>query len=181
MWYNNDMNSLAITMLNAIAGLLMALHASNASPAALQTGLTLAENGMQLATQASANVPFVVPQNNSIWPNITDLVNAAYRDSNGNWVALGSTVTLIESYTSFGDLNHDGIDDAAVIVSKPDASGGQHYFLVAMLNQGGVMFDVAEFPLGNTLNVTTHSVTPAGTIMLNNTQYALFGTSLSEI
>jgi hypothetical protein len=96
-------------------------------------------------------------------------------------VRLGSGVTLLQQYTSFGDLNHDGADDAAVILAKPStaggAEGGESYFLAAMLNQGGVMFDIAELPLGSTANINSHQIA-SGTIILGSNQYKLLGTDL---
>lgn len=141
--------------------------------------INVAENAVQMAAQAGAQIDFTVPKNDSIWPNAKDLRNAAYRDAAGRWVRLGSAVSFLDQYTSFGDLNHDGMDDAAVILNEPDAQGDAHYFLAAMLNQGGVMFEAAETPLGGTLNVATHGIN-AGKIDINGKQYRLFGVSLEQ-
>jgi hypothetical protein len=170
------------TLLNTLSAFLLVLQGSHASPAAQQTAINIAENGVQLAAQAVAmpHIPFAIAPNDSVPPNIADLGNAAYRDGDGNWVRLGNGVNLIEGDTSFGDLNHDGVDDAAVIVEKPSSGGGVNYFLDAMLNQGGIMFDIAEVPLGAALTVTSHEIVP-GTIFINDQQYQLFGTQLSAI
>lgn len=170
--------SSTLSLLQALAAMLAALHAQpSPSPAALQSAVNLANRSVEIVAQANAQIPFAVTANDGVWPNMRDLQNAAYRDANGNWVRLGPSVALIQEDTSFGDLNGDGLDDAAVIVNKPDASGGAHYYLVAMLNQGGVMFDVAERSLGSSVNITTHRITN-GVITLGDASYQLIGTTL---
>jgi hypothetical protein len=139
--------------------------------------VNIAGNAIQIVTQATAQIPFTVTQNNSIWPNIDGLYNAPYRDAKGNWVRLGSTVSLLAQYTSFGDLNNDGFDDAAVIVNKPAADGNPRYFLAAMLNQGGIMFDIAELPLGKKININSHRVT-SGQIIIDGKRYELWGNKI---
>lgn len=172
------MNPAAILSLLQITAAMLTTAQGGAMPAAnVQSIITISQHSIQLAAQSEANIPFTVTPNNSMYPNINDLDSAAYRDTNGNWVTLGPSVILSGGDTSFGDLNNDGIDDAAVVVNKPDAEGNPHYFLDAMLNQGGVMFDIAELPLGTTDNITTHRIV-SGTIMLNNSSYTLFGDAL---
>ncbi|HEX4104504.1 MAG TPA: hypothetical protein VHZ04_03480 [Candidatus Paceibacterota bacterium] len=173
--------SSTLSLLQALAGMLALLHGAPTAPASstLQSAVNLATRSIQLVAQADAQIPFTVIPNDGMWPNVNDLENAAYRDASGNWVRLGPTVSLIQADTSFGDLNGDELDDAAVVVNKPDATGSPHYYLVAMLNQGGVMFDDAELSLGSTVNVTSHDIT-SGIITVNGQQYALFGTALSQ-
>ena len=173
--------SSTLSLLQALAAMLTLLHGAPTPPSSstLASAVGLANKTIQIVAQANANIPFAVAPNDGTWPNINDLENAAYRDANGNWVRLGPSVSLIQGDTSFGDLNGDGLDDAAVIVNKPDAYGSPNYFLVAMLNQGGVMFDDAELPLGSALNVTSHNIT-AGVITINGQEYSLFGTVLSQ-
>jgi hypothetical protein len=181
-----------IPFLKALTAFLLTIQGASLAPSAAQNAVNIAENGVQLAAQAIAaqQIPFTVPQNDGVWPNIKDLGNAAYRDGNGGWARLGPSVSLLEQYTSFGDLNHDGSDDAAVILAKPAEANttaattsannpGEHYFLAAMLNQGGTMFEVAELPLGNTLSIVSHSIA-SGTIIIDGKQYKLFGINLSE-
>ena len=115
-----------------------------------------------------------MPQNDSAWPNAKDLKNAPYIDASGHWARLGKTVELLDGNTSFGDLNRDGMDDAAVIVNRPLSNGTPNYFLAAMLNQNGIMFNIADFSLGTSINITSHSVT-GGIILLNGDHYELLG------
>ena len=104
---------------------------------------------------------FQVPPNDSVWPNIKDLSNAPYIIGPGQWSQLSRNgpTSAAGKYTSFGDLNHDGSDDAAAIVNRPTASGTPNYFLAAMLNQGGIMFNIADLPLGTSLNIASHTIT----------------------
>lgn len=166
-------------LLSVLFAMLTAFHSSQASPAVLKNVVTIGEQGIQLAAQAGQVVPFDVPKNNSIYPNIKDLAQAAYRDANGHWVPVGSSVMLLGEYTSFGDLNKDGIDDAVVVIKKTSPLG-QSYFLAAMLNQGGVMFDVAERPLGSTIAITTHKIS-AGEIDIDSARYILFGIEIQQL
>lgn len=144
------------------------------STAFMQQAVHFGSGAVQVATQATAPVDFSIPQNDSGWPNTKDLAQAPYLDAPGHWAPLGATVKLIEADTSFGDLNGDGLDDAAVIVNRPSSNGAPNYYLAAMLNQGGIMFDVADLSLGTVLDIATHSVSH-GNILLNNISYELLG------
>ncbi len=172
--------ALALSLLQAASAMLLGAQHAALPPSTIQGIINTAENAVQLAAQEGVSIPFILTKNDSIWPNAKDLHNAAYRDPQGNWVRPGSTVVLLDQYTSFGDLNHDGADDAAVIVNKPGADGTPHYFIAAMLNQGSVMFDIAELPLGENLNITDHRVTD-GKIVIDGKQYHLFGISLTAL
>jgi hypothetical protein len=104
-------------------------------------------------------------------------MNAPYIDAPGHWTRLGNTIQLFTGDTSFGDLNHDGLDDAAVIVNRPSSNGTPNYFLAAMLNQNGIMFNIADFPLGTNIDIASHSIVQ-GTILLNSNSYELLGNTI---
>jgi len=174
-----------IALLQATSALLVFAQGSRATPALMRSAVNIGSHSVQIVAQVRAPIDFAVTPNSSIWPNINDLVNAPYLDANGNYMRLGSdaagtasTVSLLEQYTSFGDINNDGVDDAAVIVNRPNAAGTPNYFLAAMLNQGGIMFNITDYPLGNTINITTHKVI-SGNIMIDGKQYDLLGDQLS--
>jgi len=166
-----------LALLQAAASVLTLAQAHNAKPAFMQEAVNFGSNAVQVVTQAAAPVSFAVPQNDSIWPNAKDLVNAPYIDGSGRWVRLGPTVQALFEDTSFGDINHDGFDDAALIVNRPSAGGTPNYFLAAMLNQGGILFNIADLPLGPGLTVTSHSIA-SGTIFLNGNAYSLLGNTI---
>ena len=166
-----------LALLQAAASVLTFAQGHTATTAFAQQAVSFGSNAVQVVTQAAAPVGFPVPRNNSIWPNIQDLAGAPYIDASGHWVQLGQTVQLAPQYTSFGDLNNDGVDDAAVIVNRPSSGGAPNYFLAAMLNQGGIMFNVADFPLGTSINIASHSVAGEA-ILLNNERYELLGNTI---
>jgi len=168
-----------LALLQAAASILTLAQSHTASVAFQQEAVNFGSNAVQMVTQAAAPVGFQVPKNDSAWPNVKDLMNAPYIDTPGHWAPLGATVQGVFQYASFGDLNHDGVDDAAIIVNRPTANGTANYFLAAMLNQGGIMFNIADAPLGATINITSHAIA-SGTIILNGTHYTLLGNSITQ-
>lgn len=177
------MNTSALLALLQAAAAVLAFaqsHAATASPTLTQSAINFGSNTVQIVTQAAAPIDFQVPPNDSVWPNIKDLSNAPYIDGPGQWTHLGATVQLLPEYTSFGDLNNDGMDDAAAIVDRPTASGAQNYFLAAMLNQGGIMFNIADFPLGSNLDIASHTISN-DVAWLNSDRYELLGNTITQI
>ena len=165
------MNTASLLALLQLTATILTSHAPT------QATVNLASNIVQLVTQASAPINFAVPRNDSMWPDMKDLLYAPYISAPGQWSNLNSSVRILPEYTSFGDLNRDGSDDAAVIVNRPTTDGTPNYFLAAMLNQGGIMFNIADFPLGKNLNFASHTIT-AGVAQLNNDSYWLLGNTL---
>ncbi len=168
-----------LALLQAAAAVLTFAQSHAPSAAFAEQAVNFGSNAVQLVTQAAAPINFSVPANDSIWPNIKDLLGAPYIDGAGHWTRLGSTVQLIQEDTSFGDINHDGMDDAAVIVNRPSADGAPNYYLAAMLNQGGIMFNVADFPLGASMNIASHTVAN-GIISLDGAHYGLLGNTIQK-
>lgn len=118
--------------------------------------VSLGSRTVQIATQAAAPISFVVPANNSIWPNLNDVLVAPYLDANGKYVRQGASAKLDQGSLSFGDLNDDGLDDAAAIVTRPAANGATESVLAMFLNQKSIMFNIADLSLG-TSPVTLYS------------------------
>lgn len=174
------MTATILAMLQTVAALLAGAQAPNTSLAAMQRAINDAEQTLQVIAQAEAKIPFSVKKNDGIWPNIQDLANSPYLDADGNYVPLGQGVKLVEADTSFGDLNADGLDDAAVIVDKPTPSGTPNYYLAAMLNQNGILFNIADLPLGTSTNIIAHSIKD-GQIILDGAHYELVGTALIKL
>ena len=175
-----------VVMLTALA------NNPQATPAELQQGIMKASQTIQLnyQIQAMAKIPFPIPRNKSNWMNIDDLATAPYLDTNGIYTQLGTGVALVEEDTSFGDLNGDGLDDAAVVVQKTDVSGHTTIALAAMLNQNSIPFDIADVTLGKNVKIFSHHVISGGTLVLdlqidNNPratyQYQLVGIQLMKI
>jgi hypothetical protein len=130
----------------------------SASLAAQKQAVLAGSQVVQVATQDLANINFPVPQNDSIWPNVKDLENAPYLNVSGQWIRLGQGVQLISSSTSFGDLNGDGLDDAVAVVQRSLPNGSMDFALAAFINQNGILFNIADAPLGTSVQVYSHSI-----------------------
>lgn len=155
-------------LLNLTAALLTGVqNNTQTSPAAAQQAVAIANQTVQLSTQAMATIPFAVPRKSGIWTNIDDVKSAPYLDFTNRYTPLGKAVSLIEEDTSFGDLNNDGFDDAAVVVQRTDANGATTIALAAVLNQSGSMFNIADLPLGKTVEIFSHHVISNGIIELD--------------
>lgn len=176
------MNIIAmLALLQAAASLLVSVQQNpQTAPAVMQNAVALAGNTIQSVVQANAKIYFAVKENSGIWPNIDGLLNAPYLDSENNYVRLGSSVLLLQGYTSFGDLNNDGFDDAAAIVNKPAGDGTPRYFLAAMLNREKILFNIADFPLGNSVDIDSHRVID-GKIVIDGSKYELVGKELKKV
>ncbi len=94
----------------------------------------------------------------SIWPNYEQLLSAFYLSRDGKRVHLNNGVWLAEDSLSFGDINEDGIDDAVVILKMDDEKGERNYWLGAMLNKAGVLFNIVNTPIGKNIEVYSHHV-----------------------
>ncbi len=185
------MNTSIIVLLQLATSLLLAVqHNSQLPQDVRQRMVLLAEQAMQVSAQAGATIDFPVPQNSSAWPNVTELGSAPYIGIDGKFVRQGPTLTVLNAYTSFGDLNGDGVDDAAVIVKRTDGMGATSFALAAMLNQGGILFNIADVPLGNTEpQIYDHNI-QNGIVTLDIqvdgqprtvAHYALFGNNFSKV
>ena len=103
-------------------------------------------------------IGFSIPADTSIWPTIGDLYQTAYRAADGSWVPLGDGVQFAEAAISFGDINNDGMDDAAAVIVQTASDGSTRYALAAMLNQNNILFNIADLPLGNAVEVSSHGI-----------------------
>jgi hypothetical protein len=183
------MNTAIAGLLQVTAALLLGVqHNPNISLAAQKQAVLVGGQVVQISTQALANINFPVPQDSSIWPNIADLQNAPYLNASGQWVQLGQGVKLVSSSTSFGDLNNDGFDDAAALVERSLPDGSSDFALAAFVYQGGILFNVADAPLGTSVQVYDHSIQngqlvidmQAGGQTRAVRHYTLLGNALSE-
>jgi hypothetical protein len=183
--------TLFLALLQAAAALLTGIQNNpKVSPAVAQSAVTIAGIAVQQTVQARAMAmaPFPTPENDGAAPNMRDLGNAVYLDANGNYVPLGgSTVGIIQDDTSFGDMNGDGSDDAATIVERMTASGTAQYALAVLLNQDGIMFNIADVPLfsGNAsvppFQVVGHNIIQGGNLVMNiNPESSFSATSVTS-
>jgi hypothetical protein len=146
-------------LLNLAASLLLRTQQAPAlSPSSTAAIVGIANRSVQLAAQAEAPIDFVVPKNTDMWPTVGDLMQSAYRNADGAYVHEGPSATLVQSTVSFGDLNGDGFDDAAGIVELPGPGSVPAPYLAMFLNQNGVMFNIADLPLGASTTVYSHHI-----------------------
>lgn len=206
------MNASMIALFQVLVSLILSLQNSpKTTPAMVQAVAAITKQAVQISNQVQAMgtgtavmAPGVTPTTTStaslvttasaptgtIWTSITQLRNASYLDANGKLTPLGTGVALVESDTSFGDLNNDGYDDAAVIVQSTDSQGNTTFELAAMINQkNGTVANVADISLGKNVQVFSHHVESAGVIVLNaqignqpaaTTTYQLVGNQLMK-
>lgn len=164
------MNTSILALLQVAAALLTGIHGKSVMPlAAQQRIVTLAGQVVQISTQAEAVIPFSVAPNDSLSPSYTDLLRAPYLDASGKYVQQGpsSTVKLEDNYISFGDLNGDVVDDAGVVVRRTAPDGTVSYAIAAMLNEGGILFNIADYPIGSTMpTINSHAIV-AGMLVMN--------------
>jgi len=149
------MINLASQLLGVATSLLLAIQGQPNMPADVSANaLRLASQSIQLSSlvviydTGKAQAP-----STNIWPSSNRLANSKYLDRSGNLVSPGGPIAVMDSYTSFGDLNGDGLDDAAVIIREVD-----EYVLAGMVNQSGILFNVGRLPLGKSLFMYDHRV-----------------------
>ncbi len=63
------------------------------------------------------------------------------------------TVDFVKDFYAFGDLNGDGVDDAAVFLAENSGGSGVFTYVAAMLNQNGVPVNAGTAFLGDRSNL----------------------------
>jgi hypothetical protein len=187
------MNITTIALLLQITSSLLSGAHNNAAMSATTTAqvVALGNRTVQIAAQAIAPVNFAVPANNSIWPNVNDLLAAPYLDAHGNYVQEGSSAKLDQGSISFGDLNNDGLDDAAAIVTRPAPGDATESVLAMFINQNNIMFNIADLSLGTApVTIYSHHVVSGGLLTIDmqaaggmraTTTYQLLGNQILKV
>jgi hypothetical protein len=104
------------------------------------------------------NATYMLP----FYGNTVTLTNGGYQEGSGAEI---TSVTMTESI-AFGDLNGDGLEDAAVILVENGGGTGQFKSVVAMINQGGVPVQAGVAQLGDRVQVNSLAI-QAGRVMLD--------------
>ena len=89
----------------------------------------------------------------SLVPEGVRLSNGRFREAAEADSVATITVTLQDSLTSVGDLDGDGVVDAAVVLIASGGGSGSFRELAAVLNQDGTPRHVASAPLGDRVRV----------------------------
>ena len=132
---------------------------------------------MRIAGENTPNNTVAVPSF-----SITTLDNSAYRVDktviklhNGEYIKTSGIkdnsqppydfrVELITAAS--GDLNNDGISDAAVVLAGDGGGSGAFYYLAAIVNQDGEPLNVDTVLIGNSVDIKSIKIT-SGTIALD--------------
>ena len=131
----------------ALAGALLTALVAGALPAAASPAAQSAE----LTAEALANATY--SSDYAATGEIT-LVDGQAEEEIAPGSASKLVVTLIEP-TAFGDLNGDGVDDAAVLLASNSGGSGTFIDLHAVLNENGEPVDAASAFLGDRVQVNS--------------------------
>lgn len=93
------------------------------------------------------------------------LTDGTYREKYQPGAATELVISLYPKY-ALGDLNGDGIDDAAVILVANPGGSGTFYDLAAVINQNGTPTNVASQLLGDRVQIKSISI-KSGEIVLD--------------
>ncbi len=97
-----------------------------------------------------------------VYNRTVTLVNGTYSEGSGS---SAFSVQMLNVY-SFGDLNGDGKDDAAIILAENDGGTGVFESLIAVINQGGTPHQESQKQLGDRVQMNTVDIS-SGVIHLN--------------
>ncbi len=91
------------------------------------------------------------------------LVDGEYRETFDDTTA-ELVINLVGNMTAFGDLNGDGVEDAAAVLLSSPGGSGAFFDLAAVINQDGQPLHVATKFLGDRVELQAVSITGAGEI-----------------
>jgi hypothetical protein len=100
-------------------------------------------------TYTSAGLLDLIPKDNPI--KTIKLVNGQFHLKIDPNSASETVVSYVQS--AFGDLNRDGLDDAAVILASNGGGSGTFIFLVGVINHNGKGQDMAAVQLGDRIKI----------------------------
>ena len=128
----------------------------------LCVGLMVSFNPMSLASPKNLTVPLSPLAQSPGVIALDGLQNATYKIpdqgsytlSNGLYQQGSVTLTLIKP-TAIGDVNQDGVNDAAVILALETGGSGTFEYLAIVSNQNGSLVNLDTYPLGDRVRVQT--------------------------
>ncbi len=86
------------------------------------------------------------------------LTDGQYEEAAAPGSATKTQVQLLSDTTAFGDLDADGVDDAAVVLISDPGGSGTFYDLVAVLDRNGNAFPVATTFLGDRIEINAVTI-----------------------
>lgn len=129
-----------------------------------QSPITAKTSFPPLTLDQLKNYPYLTPQYNRIAP----LKDGAYETGSG---ADYFSVSLLPE-VAFGDLNGDGAEDAAVLLSESGGGTGTFVSLIAVLNENGAPMQAASAFIDDRPNIGSLTITN-GKIILEATIHQL--------
>jgi hypothetical protein len=93
----------------------------------------------------------------SEWPKggVAKLTDGEYQEEIAPGSASKLVILMMPDKYAFGDLNGDGVDDAAVILATSGGGSGTFISLEAVINEAGTPKDVASTPLGDRTQISS--------------------------
>lgn len=110
-------------------------------------------SGHVLTAEVLANTEYLVPD--WIESGKAKLTNGEFRQKYGD---AELSVKLLSTYTAFGDLNGDGLEDAATIFIVNTGGSGGFVYLAAVLNSDGQPDNVAVSLLGDRVKINSLTI-----------------------
>jgi basic membrane protein A len=144
----------------------------DAVPQALKENLTEIEQGLIDGSIATGWPIYKIPNVLRLTPDMlanlsypseytadgtAPLTDGAYEEAAAPGSATVTTVQLSDML-AFGDLDADGVDDAAVVLISDPGGSGRFYDLVAVLDRNGKAFPVASAFLGDRIEINTVTI-----------------------
>jgi len=132
-------------------------------PAALPTATPATVVAEPTATRPAARpLTFEALKNTEYPSDLTPakkvrLANGKYEEAIQPGAASKIAVSLSQLY-AMGDLNGDGVDDAAVVLVSNTGGSGVFYQLVAVLNEGGTPKPIAATMLGDRVKLESLTI-----------------------
>ena len=126
-------------------------------------------NGLQKRLNYQRFAWETAPTSPSAAPALTReaLRNASYRDERvqlqDGVLSRRPEVWRLHDLIAFGDLDNDGVEDAAVVLSYNGGGSGTFYSLLAVVNENGAPLHVASMGLGDRIRLNSLAIT-AGVI-----------------
>jgi hypothetical protein len=142
------MKNLAVLSFVVVAAILVG---SCGGPAAL-TGAVVArlpagDPTDEVLKNGAYEIPYLGP---------VQLINGSYEKSYGSDASMVNTVGYMQA--AFGDLNKDGVKDAAVIVWGNSGGSDRFVYMVAVTNRGKILRQAANVLLGNHVQMTSLTI-----------------------